>query len=145
MGRIIHSKALVFGLPTVIFLIDVALTVSSRQLVEVTSSWMHLAGGFSMGLLFLYFWDENLRSSGAGKNILFSVIAIVAFAVLIGVFWEFAEFSYDKLLPELAVRFPTQPSVDDTIADLLLDLLGGLAVAFLYCNSKLYKEFSFNK
>jgi len=145
MDRIIRSKAIVFGLPVFIFIVDVILIVSNRELVGVTSPWMHLIGGFSMGLLFLYFGEENLRLSGAGKNFLFSIITIAAFAVLIGVFWEFAEFSYDKLFPELSAQFPTQPSVADTIGDLFLDFLGGLLLAGIYCNSKLYKEPSFNK
>ena len=70
MEKAIRSKTLVFGLPTAIFLIDVALTVYSQELVASISPLMHLAGGFSMGLFFLHFWEENLRLSGArSKNL----------------------------------------------------------------------------
>ncbi|MBI3046513.1 MAG: hypothetical protein HYY86_03210 [Candidatus Harrisonbacteria bacterium] len=141
MDKIIQSKALVFGLPIFIFIADVVLIVFNRELITVTSPWMHLTGGFSMGLIFLYFWGEDLRLSGAGKNFLFSVIMTAAFAVLIGVLWEFSEFFFSVLFPE----FPTQPSVADTMADLFLDFLGGLLLASIYCKSKLYKEPSFNK
>lgn len=141
MERFIHSRSIVFGLPTVIFLMNVAFTLFSRELVAITSPWMHLAGGFSMGLFFLYFWEQNLRLPDSGKNFLFFLIAVTAFATLIGVLWEFAEFLYDKLFPEIAALFPTQPSPADTMVDLFLDFLGGLLVSFFYSSKfRIYKE-----
>lgn len=141
MDRAINSKAIVFGLPTAIFLTNLAITAYSRDLIIIISPWMHFAGGFSMGLFFLHFFEENLRLSEDGKRLFFSIIAIVAFAVLIGVLWEFLEFTIEKLFPELK----TQLSLSDTIADLFLDFLGGLLIAVAYSKSKLYKESFFNK
>lgn len=99
-----------------------------------------------MGLLFLHFWEENLRLSYSKKNFLFFLITIASFATLIGVLWEFAEFFYDKFFPEIAAFFPTQPSAADTMADLFLDLLGGLLGGLFYSSKiKLYKESPFSK
>lgn len=132
MDKIIHSKAIVFGFPILVFLLDVGFTLSGERLIELTSPWMHFAGGASMGLFFLYFWEENLRLSAPKSKFLFTIISVAAFAVLIGTLWEFAEFIIQKLFP----KFHTQPSLADTMADLFLDFFGGLSVAFLYSKSK---------
>src|SRR3989344_3518810 len=146
MNKIIHSKLLVFGFPIAIFLLDVVFTASSNELVASTSPFMHFAGGAAMALFFLHFWAENLNiraypllksenprlSASKSKNkFLFAIISVVAFAVLIGVLWEFAEFAVQYIFPD----FVTQISIADTMADLFLDLLGGLSVVFLYSNS----------
>lgn len=126
MEKIIHSKSLVLGLPASIFLINLVLTAFGGELIEVTSPWMHFAGGFSMGLLFLHFWGEDL------KSIFFAIITTAAFAVLIGVWWEFAEFFYDWLFSGTVFQFPLKPTWEDTLADLFLDFLGGLLSALFF-------------
>lgn len=91
-------------------------------------SFMHFFGGFSIAytsILFLKFFEER-KMLIIKKGFVF-VLVVVSLVVLVAVFWEFYEF-----LLQIFFNTVTQPSVKDTITDLLMGFLGGLfgAVAF---------------
>ena len=94
-----------------------------------------------MALIFLFFWEENLKISSLKNKFWFSLVVIAGFAATIGVGWEIFEFLLDWVFP----RVTAQPSVADTVADLFFDFLGGMAVWFFYSRPRLYKEPPFNK
>lgn len=54
-------------------------------------------------------------------------ISYISMVALVGVVWEFAEFTLDTVL-----GWNWQPSLADTMSDLALDLVGGLVFLILY-------------
>lgn len=95
--------------------------------------FMHFAGGLAMAVLGFAMWDSLVRSvTFTNKNPWlkdgFTAFCILGFVALIGIGWEWFEYGFDAVA---AVRLSwglAQTSLADTMADLFLDLLGGLAV-----------------
>lgn len=92
-----------------------------------------------MAILFFYFWEKNRQLYSFKKKIFITLILALGFVALMGVLWELFEFSLDSFFPQTAIIRPAQPSLDDTMADLFYDLVGGLTIALLYFKSRLYK------
>lgn len=64
---------------------------------------------------------------------LYTVILIIGFAALVGVFWEFYELAMDRLITKNNyISLLQQGGLLDTLKDLLVDLLGGLAVSLRF-------------
>lgn len=72
----------------------------------------------------------------------FTLMLILGAAALVGVLWEFFEFLVDKFITKKNYIDLLQPGVIDTMKDLFMDILGGLAVGllFLYERKKQTKE-----
>lgn len=120
-------KKLVKRLIYLIFFILIANFVASK-FYWYSSIWyfdmiMHFLGGFWLGLAFFYLFSfENISAR--------SIFQTLIFILLIGLGWEF----FEILVNDVIARNPFD-SVD-TVADVLLDLSGGLcAILYLYiCN-----------
>ena len=87
---------------------------------------MHLAGGFWAGGLGVYL----LRETPLSKFLFF--LTVVSFAALVGVLWEFFEFMTDPLWSILGRETFFQAGLEDTLGDLLSDLVGGALAAILF-------------
>ena len=105
---------------------------------------MHFMGGFWVALLTI--WLMKVAPGIFGKpSVLGDLIIILGFTALIGILWEFMEFSIDILiiakngLPEI---WRTQLGLTDTMGDLFFDLLGGLVAFFIGLREKSLKRFS---
>ena len=83
---------------------------------------LHFIGGIFSGLVFFLVFKKSLKNKTAS----FILIAVLSGAVAFGVFWEFFEWFLDYYYPNALKH---QPNLNDTMADLALDLLGGLVVA----------------
>ncbi|OGY65805.1 MAG: hypothetical protein A3A04_00335 [Candidatus Harrisonbacteria bacterium RIFCSPLOWO2_01_FULL_40_28] len=93
---------------------------------------LHLAGGFWVAALTLYFLERYKGGELLKKHLYVSICFVFGMTALIGVGWEIVEFLYDLAVTLYGKQFiVTQPSVEDTIKDLVNDLLGGL-LALLY-------------
>ncbi|MGX6977936.1 hypothetical protein ACWN8V_01485 [Vagococcus elongatus] len=96
-----------------------------------------------LALISLFFEKEALIKMSP----LFIVLFGFFFALSIGVFWEFYEFTFDRLLGMNMQRFATSTGVDfngrqalmDTMGDLFTNALGAFLFA-LYAYIKLKKE-----
>ena len=87
---------------------------------------MHLAGGLWVGMVAIHF---SRNFSFHGKVLFLLVLGIVA---IIGIFWEFFEFGLSKIWESMGRAGFFQPSIDDTLGDLLADLLGGIVAFILF-------------
>ncbi len=87
---------------------------------------LHLAGGFWVGGLGIYLFRKTPLS-----KFLF-LLAVVSFAALIGVLWELFEFITYQLWGTLGYRIFFQLGLEDTLGDLLSDLVGGALAAILF-------------
>lgn len=115
------------------------------ELLAVVFIYAALIGGFAFdGYARIWWWDDLLHiSSGvvlglAGFVILYALyyqgklqasagfiaFLIVAFAVTLGVVWEIFEF-----LADLWFGASMQPSLNDTMLDLIVDMAGALVIA----------------
>jgi hypothetical protein len=94
---------------------------------------LHFLGGVIVSLFFIIYFEKSLK-----KLSLFSLfLFLLSFVALIGIFWEFFEWIVDKTIYPL-----NQPTVNDTLGDLAMDLLGGFLVAFIYF-IKIFSQFCF--
>lgn len=92
---------------------------------------LHFWGGMIVGLwaYFIFFQKENLEFQKA--DWLRKMIIILGTAALVGIGWEFFEWIMDHTISIWYVFPKNQPSVDDNMKDLLMDLLGGVLVGFI--------------
>lgn len=100
---------------------------------------LHFLGGFVASFFFATYYAERLRNIYKEKTIyprLFILLFILGAATSVGVAWEVYEFAYDKLIAIPQSNFLTQPSLDDTMKDLIMDTAGGLEVALLFFLTK---------
>ena len=118
-----------------------------------TISWwdlmLHTISGTVLGMigfLFVYLLnekgDKNVNLSPA-----FVIIFAFCFALAIGVFWEFFEYSADRLLGYNMQRFrlPGEDGLVDTMNDLIVDAVGaGIACVFGWLYIKQQKDTLFN-
>ena len=101
------------------------------KLLHLSSAILLTSVGFS--LMASFFNKENIQDI---KPLFFTLYAFM-FAVAIGVFWEFWEFSFDSLLDMNMQRyhlpdgesFVGQQALYDTMSDLLCNTIGALGFA----------------
>mgnify|MGYP001598744367 CR=1 FL=1 len=92
--------------------------------------------------LFLHFLGGVWVAIAAKKHIIGSIghrglmgpILLVALVALVGVTWEIYEFSIDELFFEERARWRAQEGNTDTMTDLMMDLLGGVATASFFAH-----------
>src|SRR3989344_7474251 len=92
--------------------------------LEIGNTYLHFAGGLFMGLLVATYY----RSEFAKLSQPFRFFCLVGIVIGIGVMWEFHEFILNQVFNSL--KF--QGDNIDTMKDLLMDTLGGMAAAVLY-------------
>jgi len=91
---------------------------------------MHATGGFWIGL-FAIFLVKNI--SYPYVIAFWLVLGLVA---IVGILWEFFEFGMSQIGLELGRAAFIQPGLEDTLGDLLADLLGGAAAFILFQRRK---------
>lgn len=96
---------------------------------------LHFLGGLGVALFFIsYFAKSNFETKGK------KFVAIVGAVALIGVLWEFAEFTAstfvsDPLYDWTGYRVYFMGDLVDTVSDLAMDLLGGM-IGYLFSKNK---------
>lgn len=100
----------------------------------------HFLGGFFVAMLMRYY----LKSAITGDKLKNALIVIGA-TIFIGVMWEFAEYIASQTLIEpiynnLGVKAYFIGDFDDTINDLLMDILGALAFVGSYFLQRFYAQ-----
>lgn len=93
----------------------------------------------AMGMIWWAFYYKKAPLFQTKLPSFFTLILILGFVALVGVFWELYELAVDKIITKNNyIRLFQQGGLLDTLKDLLVDLLGGLAVGlrFLYERKK---------
>ena len=125
------TKALYAILIVVLFHI-VFLFTDAYYLIQGIDGPMHFAGGFTVAMLGLAIHQfEITRSHVKHISPWYHYLFVIGFTILIAVLWEFHEYILDNTLTVWAGWERAQVSLQDTMADLLLGLLGG-TLAFLF-------------
>lgn len=99
---------------------------------------MHFLGGFFVAVLFLFI-RKNLSFLFGRNNLVVDFIIVLGFVSLIGILWEFFEFSLDFIWAKKGVIPLSQISLQDTLGDLFFDLVGGFCARFLHSASRGFK------
>lgn len=101
----------------------------------------HFLGGFFVAMLMTYYLADILepRISNYELRPLKKYLLIAGTVSLIGIIWEFYEYVASQILikpiyDNLGIRTYFMGDLDDTINDLLMDVLG--AVAFIFVRRK---------
>lgn len=124
------GKALIFGFFAISSLNLLALSQRFYSTLPWFDILLHFLGGFWVaGLFFLIFNSRRLQV----KNFSLTLILALSFIALVGVVWEFAEFTFlNSLMANIFKGLDTRGTLDDTIADLAFDFFGGLAFLIIY-------------
>lgn len=96
---------------------------------------LHTVSGFVLGIIgfmFVYMLNESYDKD-VKLSPFFIVLFSFCFAVTVGVFWEFFEFSMDRILGTNMQKFrlPGEDGLMDTMSDLFVDSVGALIMSFL--------------
>ena len=91
---------------------------------------LHFLGGLWLGSIAIFFLAPRLEQ--LRLNPFFVFVVLISLVALGGILWEFFEYGYDLAIGRKGLGPIAQPGVDDTMADLFLDLLGGALAYFLF-------------
>ena len=114
--------------PVGVLILHVLLTVAGGYYWWVhVDKVMHVLGGMSIAVSALTAIDLlNSRSTLIISNTFITAIFVLSFVALAAVSWEFLEFSLDHF-----AYTHMQPSLRDTMGDLLAGLCGGGVIIFI--------------
>lgn len=100
-----------------------------RSMAWVDMPVHFLAGVFSAAI-FYWFFQRFPSHFDTSRHFWVTLMMVLGWAALVGVFWEFAEFLYDFLIARYGLGLNTlQFGLRDTLGDLVCDLLGALSLA----------------
>ena len=94
---------------------------------------LHFLGGFFIAMLMANYLNDYF----VNKNTLKNLLIIVGVTVFIGVAWEFVEYIANQTLIEpvyiyFKVHAYFMGDLDDTVSDLLMDILGATTLSLLH-------------
>lgn len=91
---------------------------------------MHLLGGAWVALLFFYLFSKTHPPLDLSYRFPAFILAL-GFVALIGVLWEFYEYLADVYILKVhpLTYAPNPNTLPDTMADLVIDLIGGTATS----------------
>ncbi|MDP3792604.1 MAG: hypothetical protein Q8Q89_02640 [bacterium] len=99
--------------------------------------WVDIVFHFTGGLFVAMFMADYLKDHFVSREWVKNMLIVVGATVFIGVVWEFAEFIANQTLADLVysklgVRAYFIGDLQDTINDLLMDILGALTFMSLH-------------
>ncbi|MEK7579820.1 MAG: hypothetical protein AAB469_01350 [Patescibacteria group bacterium] len=98
---------------------------------------LHFSGGFFVAMFFAGYL-KHLKIGNPGSPRLKKVLILVSITVFIGVIWEFSEYLGTKLFGDYFYNkyrvICCMGNLDDTINDLLMDILGAALFVFVFLN-----------
>jgi len=124
MGEKIISK---YFLVVLLYFILIANALAIWQSWYFKTTWfdipMHFLGGAWLALLFLLYFKKYFKHP---------LIFLFVFVILVGLGWEVFEYFNEWLIIKSG-RVPIAPmTLNDTFLDLLIDVLGGMAIFAIY-------------
>ena len=139
MQRFIFSRISLFVIVALLLVFNV-IGIASHWYTPTShfDTLMHFLGGAWSAMFFLQVLHQvKLRPFARFLDQPFlAILSIVSFAALVGILWEFFEFSVDTfiVLPYGSERI--QLGLVDTLSDIFFDLVGSFTLAALYVSSR---------
>ena len=124
-------KPFIIGILVIIFSMFLFWFMPSLANVPHIDKVFHVSGGFIVAWFFVVLWPTEFKDLNKFQR----VVACMAFATLIGFFWEIAEYStsasfFTQHWPIIHQYF-YGGDVTDTLGDLMADVLGGALFGLL--------------
>lgn len=109
----------------IVFMLRVQILPSQRELDVLA----HFLGGLSIAWMGMILWERWRKRKILPPNIpsILRDYAILSHVAVIGILWEFMEWWFDHYL-----GWYMQASLADSMGDLLMDIIGGLAFIIVY-------------
>jgi len=121
------SGRLIFGVLLAIFLVHGWATLTAAYFyywwLDIV---MHITGGLWVGIIAIYF----IKNKDISPFIVFWLV--FGSATITGLFWEFFEFAMSHLPGEWSKYGFIQQGLEDTLSDILSDLIGGILAFSLF-------------
>ncbi len=93
---------------------------------------LHFLGGVLLGLVGLWIFEKAFHDVSIQRTSLLIAIVVVATSLFGSFLWEIFEFFLRDRAPMIALPLKLySPTVSDTLSDMFLGTIGGLAVALL--------------
>ena len=92
---------------------------------------LHFLGGAWVASVMFWMIYHSNRVVNFQSSVSFLLLIVLSFTALVGVLWEFFEFSFDQFIAVKINVDIAQLGLEDTLSDLFFDLLGGLVVALV--------------
>lgn len=133
---------------SIIFLIIIFFSNLIGMYFRMYSIWWfdvlhHLLGGFFMAMLITHYLKiKELRISNYELGSLKKCLIIIGAVSFIGIMWEFAEYLANQILIEpiynkFGIRTYFVGDLDDTMNDLLMDILGAFSFSVFWLKIKI--------
>ena len=94
--------------------------------------FMHIIGGIAVGMIAFVLHSSIKSFLKKSLPLWYLYLFIVGFVMIIGVAWEYHEFFLDQTIHLWYHLPPSQPSLADTIKDLMDDWIGGSIAFWLF-------------
>lgn len=91
---------------------------------------MHFLGGIWVGLIVIAFWGRFFEPLNFERSF-GNALKIAGIVLTVGLLWELFEFSLYSLHAQFGIGGYENMELGDTLKDLILDWLGGIAVFLL--------------
>ncbi|MST04440.1 MAG: hypothetical protein EXS49_02665 [Candidatus Pacebacteria bacterium] len=131
----ISGKKFLVGSLYFIFLLHILASIFGwYDSIKYFDSFHHFLGGAWVFLVGAYYWFKFGMeiNNKLNKKIIFLIFG-VSLTCLFGIFWEFFEFGLDQYsLIKYGVLGGNQAGLQDTMSDLLFDILGAIMAGFAY-------------
>ncbi len=124
-------------------IIQLGAVLGAIHFIAIAARWYHIYpwidvpqhffGGILAALIFYWIAYAYPRFFKLIPSFPTSIILVLGWTALLGVFFEFTEFVYDLVIFDYLgwSDLPSQLGLRDTMGDLFFDLLGGLSLAIL--------------
>jgi hypothetical protein len=130
-------KYFLIGISIFIFLAHIfAILTSAYWSIWWYDDVLHFVGGLGLGVFAIWLIYDSKLLKPLDWPFFFTAVIITSFAVFGGVLWEFFEFLFDKFIGYKSYADIAQLGLEDTMADLFFDLLGGLSSTLIILGRK---------
>lgn len=126
--------------PFLVFMLGYCLEnfVPIYQLLEWPNRVVHFLGGLSISVpIFIVLKWAKANKFISTSNKWFDFLLIVMSAMCVATFWEYYEYASDKFFPG---PYLSQPSVDDTMKDMIMGMLGSISFVLGWYISGFFKK-----
>lgn len=122
-----------FAILFVLFIHGILLLTDGYYHLKQIDVPLHIMGGFAMSMLGLAIHHQvSTKHHNKTMPWWYHFVFVVGFAMLVGVVWEFYEFVMDQTV-NIRLQLPlTQPSLANTMKDLLDDLIGAMLAFWIF-------------
>lgn len=97
---------------------------------------LHTLGGMWSSMFFFYVFERYVPSFSMPASRIASVLIVVGFVMVVGVGWEWFEYTFDHFFAQERAAWRAQRGLPDTMGDLLADFVGGAGMGLYLIHTR---------